>query len=68
MKLLLIAATALACAAIVVLLAGKGTASDAVGLGLAGLACAAVIEAVFYAVGAGEDRERAGRSGGRRRR
>jgi hypothetical protein len=66
MRLLLVLAAVLACAAIAVLVAGSGTVADAIGLGLAGVAGIAAVQAVFYAVGKSEDRERA-RQGGRRR-
>jgi hypothetical protein len=48
-----------------VLVAGSGTVADAIGLALAGVAGVAAVQAVFYAVGDSEDRERAR---GRRRR
>jgi hypothetical protein len=65
-RLLLVIAAVLACAATAVLVAGSGTVSDAIGLALAGVAGIAAVQAVFYAVGKSEDRERA-RQGGRRR-
>jgi hypothetical protein len=63
MRLLLVIAAVLACAAITVLVAGSGTVADAIGLALAGVAGIAVVQAVFYAVGDSEDRERARGSG-----
>jgi hypothetical protein len=67
-RLLLVIAAVLACAAIAVLAAGSGTVADAIGLALAGIAGIAAVQAAFYAVGRSEDRERARESERRRRR
>src|SRR3954470_7613161 len=59
-KMLIAAVTALALAAIIVLvLAGDSTAGKGVALALFGVACVVAVSAVFWVVGRSEDAERA---------